>query len=72
MTGARSNSHGGDDYELCFTARREDEEAILEAAAQHGLTVARIGETTPGAGLTCLHDGVAVPRRDGGGYSHFS
>lgn len=63
---------GGDDYELCFTARREDEEAILEAAAQHGLTVTRIGETTAGAGLTCLQDGVSVPRRDGGGYSHFS
>jgi thiamine-monophosphate kinase len=62
---------GGDDYELCFTARPDDEEAILEAAAEQALAVTRIGETAAGAGLTCVREGVAVPYR-GSGYSHFS
>lgn len=62
---------GGDDYELCFTAKPDDEEVILEAAARHELAVTRIGETTAGSGLTCLQDGRAVPYGYSG-YSHFS
>lgn len=62
---------GGDDYELCFTARPDDEEQILEAASEHELAVTRIGETAAGAGLTCVQEGRAVPYR-GSGYSHFS
>ncbi len=62
---------GGDDYELCFTAKPDDEEVILEAATQHDLAVTRIGETTTGSGLTCLRDGRAVPYRHSG-YSHFA
>jgi len=52
---------GGDDYELCFTAR--------DAAGINDVTA--IGTVTGGAGLTCLRDGEIV-QLDASGYRHFT
>jgi len=52
---------GGDDYELCFTARPAAVEAI------DGIT--EIGRVTDGAGLICRNRGDIV-EYDGGGYRH--
>lgn len=53
---------GGDDYELCFTARPEAVKGIDNVTA--------IGRITDGAGLTCRNDGVVV-EYDDSGYRHF-
>lgn len=52
---------GGDDYELCFTARAGDVEDI------DGLT--EIGKVVDGAGLVCRRQGVIV-EFDDSGYRH--
>jgi thiamine-monophosphate kinase len=61
---------GGDDYELCFTAAAEREQAVFAAAARHGVPVARIGAVHSGAALRCMKDGreFALPAP---GYVHF-
>lgn len=38
---------GGDDYELCFTARNADRERVAAAGRSCGVPVARIGKVTP-------------------------
>ncbi len=53
---------GGDDYELCFTARDEDVTDIADITA--------IGTVTAGSGLRCLRDGDIV-EFDASGYRHF-
>lgn len=53
---------GGDDYELCFTARHE---AVAEI---EGITA--IGTVTGGTGLVCRHYGDIVDYDDSG-YRHF-
>jgi len=61
---------GGDDYELCFTAKAAERSRIDDLAARLGLPLTRIGEVSAGAGLTCVQDG----RRsswEGRGYRHF-
>lgn len=49
---------GGDDYELCFTAARDQRSAVLAAAQQAEIAVKRIGyiEATPGLRLIDAHD----------------
>lgn len=54
---------GGDDYELCFTAR--------SAAVQHIEGIARIGTVTESRDIICRHDGDIV-EVDASGYRHFS
>ena len=46
---------GGDDYELLFTAPAQQRDAVLRAAAQAGVGVARIGDIVAGRALL-LHD----------------
>lgn len=55
--------HGGDDYELCITARPE----LVENIA--GLTA--IGEVTADKRLVCRRDGV-IEEHDDSGYRHFA
>jgi len=59
----------GDDYEIAFTAARE--ERVMEAAGRAGIPVIRIGRVEEGAGLV-LHDAqgreIAVARA---GFTHF-
>ena len=45
---------GGDDYELLFTAPAEQRDAVLDAARQAGVAVARIGRIENQAGLRLL------------------
>jgi thiamine-monophosphate kinase len=61
---------GGDDYELCFTARSADHARLQDVAARERLTITRIGEVGGGTGLACISDGKIVPYRDRG-YRHF-
>ena len=53
---------GGDDYELCFTARPEAVDGIADITA--------IGKITDEPGLTCRQNGVIV-EWDESGYRHF-
>jgi thiamine-monophosphate kinase len=63
--------HGGDDYELCFTAPPGQAGAVCAAGARAGVPVTRIGRITAEPGLR-LQDAagraVTVPC---GGYDHF-
>jgi len=65
--------HGGDDYELLFTAAPGDRERVLSAARASQTPVHRIGRITPDAGQLRLIDTqgqiVAVPAR---GFDHFA
>jgi len=54
--------NGGDDYELCFTARPDRVEGIADITA--------IGKVTGEPGLTCRENGVIVDWDDSG-YRHF-
>lgn len=54
---------GGDDYELCFTARPTD--------VQHIEGITRIGTVTESRDLVCRHEGDIV-EVDASGYRHFS
>ncbi len=54
--------NGGDDYELCFTARPDVVDGIADITA--------IGKITREPGLTCRQNGVVV-EWDDGGYRHF-
>ncbi|NND46669.1 MAG: thiamine-phosphate kinase [Woeseiaceae bacterium] len=53
---------GGDDYELCFTARPDEVDGIADITA--------IGKITREKGLTCRQNGVIV-ELDDSGYRHF-
>ena len=55
---------GGDDYELCFTAKGRD---LPDA---DDLPVTAIGTITDGAGIVCRENGRVVPYDDSG-YLHF-
>lgn len=51
---------GGDDYELCFTARAADEERLRKLAGNWTAPLTRIGTVVPGAGARWLLDGQAL------------
>ena len=52
---------GGDDYELCFTAPAAAREAVLQAAAQAGTAVTRVGSIDQAHGLRLVDaDGNAL------------
>jgi len=53
---------GGDDYELCFTARPD--------SVDHVTGITPIGRVVRGTGLVCRNNGVVV-ENDDGGYRHF-
>ena len=58
---------GGDDYELCFTARESE---LLDAGVVADVPVSRVGQVGEGAGLSCRRDGQVFDYRDNG-YRHF-
>jgi thiamine-monophosphate kinase len=61
---------GGDDYELCFTAKPSAHGHLNEVAVKARLAITRIGQVTTGAGLYCIRDGRTEPYQDRG-YRHF-
>ena len=63
--------HGGDDYELLFSAPAARHDAVLAAAREAGVAVARIGRVEPGAALV-VTDGAGRPLQvKSGGFDHF-
>lgn len=61
---------GGDDYEIAFTAPRNNNASILALAGECGLRVTRIGEVTAAGGLSCHRSGQPCDYRHAG-YRHF-
>ena len=61
---------GGDDYELLFTAPREQRPEIESLAAELGLAITRIGVIEAGSGLRIL-DAEGKPIAHRGGFDHF-
>jgi thiamine-monophosphate kinase len=62
---------GGDDYELCFTAKPDAEQKLTELAAAENIRLTKIGIICDGAGVECLDSEggrLAINQR---GYSHF-
>ena len=47
--------HGGEEYELLFTAPRESEPQLVELSTSYGLAITAIGETLAGSGLRLEH-----------------
>jgi len=61
----------GDDYQLLFTARPQEEAAIRALAAARGVAVTAVGRCEAGpAGLTLTHAGAPVPLPGRLGYEH--
>ncbi|GMR17569.1 MAG: thiamine-phosphate kinase [Gammaproteobacteria bacterium] len=62
--------HGGDDYELCFTAPAAHADRIGELAAAGPVALSCIGEVVAGTELICRQDGKRLHCRPDG-YRHF-
>lgn len=66
---------GGDDYELCFTARPGQRAAVLTAARRSGVQVTAIGRieraSARGAPVTVLDETGKPMGLNGAGYDHF-
>ncbi len=62
--------HGGDDYELCFTAPATRTDAVLAAAGRRDTLVTRIGAVTADPDLVFRRNGRRVDV-DTTGYMHF-
>ena len=61
----------GDDYQLLFTARPQEEAAIRTLTAARGIAVTAVGRCEAGpAGLTLTHAGAPVPLPGRLGYEH--
>jgi len=62
---------GGDDYELCFAARREDREAVIAAGVSSGTPVTRVGTIDAAAGLRFVDASGAAVDLQVKGWDHF-
>ena len=63
---------GGDDYELCFAARREDREAVIAAGVASGTPVTRVGTVDAEDGLRFVDGSGAPVSMQVSGWDHFS
>ncbi len=63
---------GGDDYELCFTARTEQRQAIQVLGAKLGVSVTRVGRISPSQGLRLLGPQGQAVEQELQGYDHFA
>ncbi|WP_313705514.1 thiamine-phosphate kinase [Massilia sp.] len=68
----RFTAAGGDDYELCFAARRADRAAVLAAAQTSGTPVTRVGTIDAEPGLRFVDGSGAPLDLQVGGWDHFS
>jgi thiamine-monophosphate kinase len=64
--------HGGDDYQLCFTAPAGQHSAVLALAADLGMELTRIGEVTVQTGLVILDEHGQLQEISGSGWQHFT
>jgi thiamine-monophosphate kinase len=63
---------GGDDYELCFTAPRENRAAIMAAALEAGTAVTRVGTIDAEPGLRLVDGGGTAVSMGLTGFDHFA
>lgn len=63
--------HGGDDYELLFTAAPSAREAVVRAAEDCGTPIHRIGRLTTAKGLRLTGRDGKVSTLDAQGFDHF-
>ena len=64
---------GGDDYELCITARQDARPVIEAIAAKSGVALTRIGKMQPGNAQVTVIDEYGVPVSVGdAGFDHFA
>jgi len=63
--------HGGDDYELLFTAAAARHEAVLDAAREAGVPVRCIGRIEPGDELVVTDGRGQALAVEHGGFDHF-
>ena len=63
---------GGDDYELCFTARPAAAERLAAIAAGAAVPLARIGKITAASGLVVRDEAGAPLSRLPRAYDHFA
>jgi thiamine-monophosphate kinase len=61
--------HGGEEYELLFTARPEDHDRIIELSEELGIAITHIGEITAAGELELEYDGAVEPVKPSG-YEH--
>ncbi len=62
---------GGEDYELCFTARRSDREKIGDCVKKCGIAVTRIGIVTSLPGVTAVNPDGSPYSDQAKGFNHF-
>ncbi len=62
---------GGDDYEICFTAPRQNRASIQAIAQQQGVSTTVVGRTEKGSGVRCVDEygNEVIPQS--GSYTHF-
>jgi thiamine-monophosphate kinase len=63
--------HGGDDYELLFSAAPARRDAVLGAAREAGVPVSCIGRIEPGTALTVVDAAGQALAVSAGGFDHF-
>lgn len=63
--------HGGDDYELLFSAAPDRRDAVQRAAREAGVAVSCIGAIEAEPGLRLVEPDGRVGRATGGGFDHF-
>ena len=63
--------HGGDDYELLFTAAPASRDAVRAAARDAGVAVSRIGRIEAGSQLCVLDGAGCVLDESAAGFDHF-
>jgi len=63
---------GGDDYELCFAARRADRETVIAAGMAGGTLVTRVGTIDAEAGLRFVDASGTPVSMQVSGWDHFS
>ncbi len=62
---------GGDDYELCFTARPDQHVFLAEFSELLDVRITEIGRIVAGEGVQCLDSKANVVDVDQAGYKHF-
>lgn len=61
--------HGGEEYELLFTARPEDQQRIAELSTVSGVEITAVGQIVEGGGLQLEREGALEPVQPAG-YEH--
>jgi thiamine-monophosphate kinase len=63
--------HGGDDYELLFTAAPQQQEEVLAAGHAAGVALSCIGRIDEGSALLLVDGSGHVLDMPGSGFDHF-